>query len=33
MKFLGYTKEKQKADAAEKQKTAGPEALSLLKRK
>jgi hypothetical protein len=33
MKFLGYSKEKQKADAAEKQKTAGAEALSLFKRK
>jgi hypothetical protein len=33
MKFLGYSKEKQKGDAAEKQKTAGAEALALLKRK
>jgi hypothetical protein len=33
MKFLGYSKEKQKADAAEKQSRVGAEALSLVKRK
>jgi hypothetical protein len=33
MKFLGYSKEKQKANAAEKQSAAGAEALSLVKRK
>jgi hypothetical protein len=32
MKFLGYTKEKKKAEAGEKKETAGPEALALVER-
>jgi len=33
VKFLGYTKEKQKAEAADEHKKAGPEALARMERK